>query len=81
MALAKAEALQGEMLAKFKKDGVNLRLFNKTMLDAFAKATKEVLAEESAKDPMFKKVSESMAAFQNKNREWHELGYMPRNYK
>jgi TRAP-type mannitol/chloroaromatic compound transport system substrate-binding protein len=38
MALAKAEALQGEMLAKFKKEGVTLRQFNKTMLDAFAKA-------------------------------------------
>ncbi len=81
IALSKAEALQGEMLTKFKKEGVNLRLFNKPMLDAFAKASKEVLAEESAKDPLFKKVYDSMSAFQNKNREWHELGYLPRNYK
>jgi TRAP-type mannitol/chloroaromatic compound transport system substrate-binding protein len=81
MALAKAEALQGDMLTKFKKEGVNLRIFGKPMLDAFAKATKEVLAEESAKDPLFKKVSDSMTAFQNKNREWHELGYLPRSYK
>ncbi|HEY0857234.1 MAG TPA: hypothetical protein VGE16_09260, partial [Albitalea sp.] len=73
--------LQGEMLTKFKKEGVELRQFNKTMLDAFAKASKEVLAEESAKDAMFKKVYDSMSAFQSKNREWHDFGYLPRNYK
>jgi TRAP-type mannitol/chloroaromatic compound transport system substrate-binding protein len=81
MSLAKAEALQGEMLAKFEKEGVQLRQFGKPMLDAFAKASKEVLAEESAKDPMFKKVYDSMSAFQNKNRKWHDFGYLPRNFK
>ncbi len=81
MSLAKAEALQGDMLAKFEKEGVQLRQFGKPMLDAFAKASKEVLAEESAKDPMFKKVYDSMSAFQNKNRKWHDYGYLPRNYK
>ena len=81
MALAKAEALQGEMLAKFEKEGVTLRKFDKSMLDAFAKASKEVMAEESAKDPMFKKVYDSMSAFQNKNRKWHDYGYLPRSYK
>jgi len=81
MALAKAEALQGDMLAKFEKEGVQLRQFNKPMLDAFATASKEVLAEESAKDPLFKKVYDSMAAFQNKNRRWHDYGYLPRSYK
>ncbi|MCP5290024.1 MAG: TRAP transporter substrate-binding protein [Burkholderiaceae bacterium] len=81
MAMAKAEALQGEMLAKFEKEGVTLRVFDKTMLDAFAKASKEVLAEESAKDPMFKKTYDSMAAFQEKNRKWHALGYLPRDHK
>ena len=78
---AKAEALEGDILAKFEKEGVQLRQFGKPMLDAFAKASKEVLAEESAKDPMFKKVYDSMSAFQNKNRKWHDLGYLPRNYK
>ena len=81
MSLAKAEALQGDILAKFEKEGVQLRQFGKPMLDAFAKASKEVLAEESAKDPMFKKVYDSMSAFQNKNRKWHDYGYLPRNFK
>ncbi|MDO9479981.1 MAG: TRAP transporter substrate-binding protein [Hydrogenophaga sp.] len=81
MAISKAEALQGEALAKFEREGVKLHQFNKTMLDAFAKASKDVLAEESAKDPMFKKVYDSMSAFQNKNRAWHNLGYLPRDHK
>jgi TRAP-type mannitol/chloroaromatic compound transport system substrate-binding protein len=81
MAVAKAEALQGETLAKFEKEGVNMRTFNKTMLDAFSKATKEVLVEESAKDAMFKKVYDSMSAFQQKNQKWHQMGYLPRDYK
>jgi TRAP-type mannitol/chloroaromatic compound transport system substrate-binding protein len=81
MAIAKAEALQGEMLAKFEKEGVKLHQFNKAMLDAFAKASREVLAEEAAKDATFKKVYDSMLAFQNKNRKWHDYGYLPRNYK
>ena len=81
IAMSKAEALQGDVLVKFEKEGVKLRQFNKTMLDAFSKASKEVIAEESAKDPMFKKVHDSMAAFQNKNRAWHDLGFLPRDYK
>ena len=81
IAMSKAEALQGDVLVKFEKEGVKLHQFNKTMLDAFAKASKEVIAEESAKDPMFKKVYDSMSAFQNKNRKWHDLGYLPRDYK
>jgi TRAP-type mannitol/chloroaromatic compound transport system substrate-binding protein len=81
IAMSKAEALQGDVLVKFEKEGVKLRQFNKTMLDAFAKASKEVIAEESAKDPMFKKVHDSMSAFQNKNRDWHNLGFLPRDYK
>lgn len=81
IAMAKAEATQAAALEKFEKDGVKLHQFNKTMLDAFAKASKEVLAEESAKDPMFKKTYDSMAAFQNKNRKWHDFGYLPRDHK
>lgn len=81
MAIAKSEALQGQTLAKFQKEGVKARQFNKVMLDAFAKASREVMQEESAKDPMVKKVYESMVAFQEKNHDWHHLGYLPRDYK
>lgn len=81
IAIAKAEASQADALAKFEREGVRVRQFNQTMLNAFAKASKEVLAEESARDPMFKKVYDSMSAFQEKNRKWHDFGYLPRNFK
>jgi len=80
IALAKAEATQAAALEKFEKEGVKLHQFNKAMLDAFGKASREVLAEESAKDPMFKKTYDSMAAFMNKNRKWHDFGYLPRDF-
>ena len=28
-----------------------------------------------------RQVYDSMTAFQNKNRKWHDLGYLPRDYK
>jgi TRAP-type mannitol/chloroaromatic compound transport system substrate-binding protein len=43
--------------------------------------SKEVLAEESAKDPMFKKVADSMSPSRKRTSEWHHLGYLPRDYK
>jgi TRAP-type mannitol/chloroaromatic compound transport system substrate-binding protein len=51
------------------------------MLAAFAKATKEVMAEESANDAMFKKVYDSMTAFKEQNSKWHDYGYLPRDFK
>lgn len=81
MAIAKAEALQGGALAKFEKEGVTAVKVPDDLLKAFQKAAKEVLAEESAKDAMFKKVADSMTAFQEKNQKWHEFGYLPRNLK
>jgi hypothetical protein len=30
---------------------------------------------------MFKKVLDSMTAFQKQNEQWHHLGYLPRDYK
>ncbi|MBE2260190.1 MAG: TRAP transporter substrate-binding protein [Rhodobacteraceae bacterium] len=80
IAIAKAEALQGAVLARFEKEGVKARQFDKTMLAAFAKATKEVMAEESANDPQFKKVYDSMTAFQKQNSKWHDFGYLPRDF-
>ncbi len=81
MAIAKAEAVQGAALAKFEKEGVTLHQFDKKLLDAFAKASKDVLAEESAKDPMFKKIYDSMTAFQGANEKWQSKGYLPRDFK
>jgi TRAP-type mannitol/chloroaromatic compound transport system substrate-binding protein len=81
MAIAKAEALQGPTLTKFEKEGVKAIRLNDELLHAFKKATDEVMAAESAKDAMFKKVYESQTAFQRAHRPWKELGYLPRDWK
>ncbi len=81
ISLAKAEAIQGETLAKFEEEGVKLVKVSPELLAAFQKATAEVMAEESAKDPMFKKVYDSMTAFQKKTQKWTEYGYLPRDFK
>jgi TRAP-type mannitol/chloroaromatic compound transport system substrate-binding protein len=81
ISLAKAEALQGKTLARFEKEGVKLVKVSPELLKTFKKATDEVMAEESAKDPMFKKVYDSMTAFQKQNQKWQEYGYLPRDFK
>lgn len=81
ISLAKSEAVQGKTLAKFEKEGVKLVKASPELLAAFQKATGEVMAEESAKDPMFKKVYDSMIAFMKQNQKWTEFGYLPRDFK
>jgi len=81
ISLAKAEALQGKALAKFEKEGVKLVKVSPELLKTFQAATKEVMAEESAKDPMFKKIYDSMVQFQGQNQKWVEYGYLPRDFK
>ena len=39
------------------------------------------MAEESAHDPQFKKIYDSMTAFQKLNSKWHDFGYLPRDFK
>lgn len=80
-AIAKAEALQGPVLSKFTDElGVTAARLPDDVLVALQEATAEVLAEEAAKDDMFKKVLESQLAFQEANKPWHQLGYLPRDW-
>ena len=81
ISLAKAEAIQGKTLAKFEQEGVKVVKVSPELLKTFQKATEEVMAEESGKDPMFKKIYDSMSAFQQQNKKWTEYGYLPRDFK
>lgn len=81
VSIAKSEAIQGKTLEKFEKDGVKVVKASPELLDLFKKATAEVMAEESAKDPMFKKVFDSQVAFQKQNEKWRDYGYLPRDFK
>jgi TRAP-type mannitol/chloroaromatic compound transport system substrate-binding protein len=81
MALAKSEALQGKTLAKFEKEGVQVKQVNATLLKAFQAAAKKVMAEKAAANPEFKKVYDSQVAFMAQNQKWKEYGYLPRDFK
>src|SRR5512145_2634936 len=67
MAMAKAEATQAPVIEKFQKEGVKAVKLPDSVLRAFQKATDEVMAEESAKDPTFKKIYDSQKAFQKQH--------------
>ncbi len=80
MAIAKAEALQGAVLKRFEEQGVTVRTYSDEMLKAFYDTTKQVMERRSAEDAQFKKVYDSMMAFQAELAPWKEKGYLPRNW-
>jgi TRAP-type mannitol/chloroaromatic compound transport system substrate-binding protein len=57
MAIAKAEALQGAVLAKFEKEGVKARQFNKTMLDASPRLPRKSWPKKPPRTPCSRRCS------------------------
>jgi TRAP-type mannitol/chloroaromatic compound transport system substrate-binding protein len=78
--LAYSESIEGPVLDRMKANGVQVHYWSNQFLDAFRKATDEVLAEESAKDPDFKRVYESLKKFREGYREWQRLSRLPSGY-
>jgi TRAP-type mannitol/chloroaromatic compound transport system substrate-binding protein len=71
--VAESEAAQWKTIDALKAEGVHIRRWPPLVLVAFEDAWKEVVAEESAKNPNFKRVYESYAAFREKFRPWKFL--------
>jgi TRAP-type mannitol/chloroaromatic compound transport system substrate-binding protein len=67
-------------MKNFAAKGVTARVLPEKMLRELEKVTNEVLAEESARDPAFKKVLDSQRAFENSYKAWKDKAYMPRNW-
>jgi len=80
ISLSKSESLQGAVIKKFEQEGVKAVKLPTDILKALEKATGEVLAEEAAKDPLFKKVLDSERAFMAQYQTWKDLGYLPRDW-
>jgi TRAP-type mannitol/chloroaromatic compound transport system substrate-binding protein len=78
--LARSEALQGPAIAGFAENGVRTLPLPADVLQQLKNATAEVMAEEAARNPMFKKVYESQQAFAAKYQDWKRLGYLPRDF-
>ena len=71
--VAKGEAAQGKAIKELKALGVELRRWPAPMLVEFDNAWNEVVAEESAKNPNFKRVYDSYAAFREEYATWKYL--------
>jgi TRAP-type mannitol/chloroaromatic compound transport system substrate-binding protein len=77
--LAYNEAAQGKVIRdNMEKRGVSNMVWSDEMLDAFKRAWMEVVEENCAKDPFFKKVWEDLSAFRAEYAYWSKLGFLPR---
>jgi TRAP-type mannitol/chloroaromatic compound transport system substrate-binding protein len=79
---AETEARQFEVMAELRaKQGVQIKRWPDDVLKAFEKAWLEVLAEESAKDPLFKKVADSYLGFREKYQIWGQAQELKPTYQ
>lgn len=77
--LAYVESLQAPVIKEnVSKLGVTNKYWSDEMLASFHKAWDEVVAEQSAKDPFFKKVWDDLDNFRKDYRYWASVGFLPR---
>jgi TRAP-type mannitol/chloroaromatic compound transport system substrate-binding protein len=75
--IAEGEASQWRAMTEMRdKNGVQLRRWSPEILAALEKAWGEVIAEESAKNPNFKRVMDSYLKFRGDYAIWREYGYL-----
>lgn len=78
--LARAEQLQGSVIADFPEVGVTAGKLPLPLLRELSVVTQRVLEEEAAKDPDFKKILRSQQAFRKDYAHWKKLAYLPRDF-
>jgi TRAP-type mannitol/chloroaromatic compound transport system substrate-binding protein len=71
--MAKYDAQNPEALKRLVAGGTQLRPFSQQIMQACLKASNEVNAEESAKNPTYKKVLQSMQDFRNIENLWWQV--------
>lgn len=72
--LATAYSQQGEAMAFYREEGVQIHTWSDELLEAFRKASDEVMAEQSAADADFKRILEDQQAFLKELRGWSSVG-------
>lgn len=72
----RSEALQYKAMLKLREKGVKIHRWPDSVLDEFETSWNQVIAEQSAKDPLFKRVYESYAAFRSQYAIWRQHGYL-----
>ncbi len=78
--LARAEALQGSVIAGYAEKGITARRLPLDLLEELRRVTLEVLEEEARNDSHFARVLESQRAFQADYVHWKRLAYLPRDF-
>ena len=78
--LAKAEAVQGPIIAGFAEKGVTANYLPEEVLRELNRLSDEVMAEESANDADFKRIYESQNAFRADYAHWKRFAYLPRDF-
>lgn len=73
---AEGEAVQFKAMKEIQSKGVQIKKWPKQILDAYEKAWNEVVAEQNAKSPEFKKAWDSYSAFRKDYSIWKEMGYL-----
>jgi TRAP-type mannitol/chloroaromatic compound transport system substrate-binding protein len=75
--IAEAEATQWKAMTEMRdKNGVQIKKWSPEIMAAIEKAWHEVIAEESAKNPQFKRVFESYSKFRSDYAIWRDHGYL-----
>jgi len=75
--LARGLALQGEALAAFREEGVQVHTWSPELLARFRRASAEVMEEASASDPDFAEAWASLQAFRAAHDPWAEIATVP----
>jgi TRAP-type mannitol/chloroaromatic compound transport system substrate-binding protein len=70
------DATQGPAMKRMQEKGAQIHVWPQETLDKFEAAWKEVAAEESAKNAVFKKVYDSYLAYRAEYKIWKDRGYL-----
>ncbi len=74
--MAEGEAAQWKAIKEMQEKGVQVKQWSREIIAAYEKAWNEVVAEETAKNPSFKRVWESYTSFRAGYALWRDLGYL-----
>ena len=77
-AIAEGEAQQPAALVRHKEKGVQIREWSPEILATLDETWREVAAELSARDEIFKQAYDSLTAWQEEYQTWTEVGYLDR---
>ena len=71
-----SDAIQGPAMSRMQKAGAQIHVWPQATLDKYEAAWLEVAADESAKNPVFKKTFDSYSAFRREYAIWKDRGYL-----